>query len=162
MGIDRTHDEIKTKNYWPNMYKDLYGYVALYVICQTRNLRKVKPPQQETDVPPYQVTKLGVSGPYPKTTSGKKYIIGFTDWYSGWSEAFAVTDQTAQRAAYFLLEEIIPRYCKPLQIVTDNGSENVNMAMKHTLQQMNISHVSTSYYHPQGKFQDRAIPPNIT
>ena len=76
MGIDKTHDAIKTKYYWPNMYKNLYQYVTSCVTCQTRNLRKVKPPQQETDTPPYPFAKLGldVSGPYPKTLSGNKYI----------------------------------------------------------------------------------------
>ena len=36
------------------------------------------------------------------------------------------------------------------QIVSDNGSENVNKVIKHTLEENNISHVTTSYYHPQG------------
>ena len=38
-----------------------------------------------------------------------------------------------------------------MEIVTYNGSENVNMVMKHTLQEVNISHTTTSYYHPHGK-----------
>ena len=29
MGIDKTHDAIKTKYYRPNMYKDLYQYITL-------------------------------------------------------------------------------------------------------------------------------------
>ena len=36
-----------------------------------------------------------------------------------------------------------------MQIV-NNDSENVNKLMKHTLQEMNNSHVTTSYYHLQG------------
>ena len=69
IGIDNTHDAIKTKYHWPNMYKNLYQYVASCVACQTRNLRKVKPPQQETDASPDPFSKLGldISGPYPKT-----------------------------------------------------------------------------------------------
>ena len=51
MGIDKTHDAIKTKYYWPDMYKNLYQCITSWVTCQTRNLRKVKPPQQETDTP---------------------------------------------------------------------------------------------------------------
>ena len=43
MGIDKTHGAIKTKYYWPNMYKDLCQYVTSCVNCQTRNVRKVKP-----------------------------------------------------------------------------------------------------------------------
>ena len=78
MGIDKTHDDMKTKYYWPNMYKNLYHYVTSCVICQTRNLRRVKPPQQETDAPPYPFAKLwlDVSGPYPKTLFSNVYIKG--------------------------------------------------------------------------------------
>ena len=65
-------------------------------------------------------------------------------------EAFSVPDKTAEMVVHLLLEEIIPMYSTPLQIVTDNGSENINRVMKHTPQEMNISHVTTSYYHPQG------------
>ena len=106
MGIDKTHDAIKTKYYWPNMYKNLYQCITSCVTCQTRNLRKVKPPQQETDSPTYPFPKLGldVSGAYPKTLSGKKYIVGFVDWYSGQPEAFAVPNKTSETVAHFLLE----------------------------------------------------------
>ena len=77
---------------------------------------------------------LDVSGSYPKTVSGNKYIIGFVDWYSGWLEASAVPDKNAETVVHSLLEEIIPRYSTHLQIVTDNGSENNNRVMKQTLQ----------------------------
>ena len=41
MGIEETYDSIKGKYYWPNMYKEIYQYVNLYVICQRRKLRKI-------------------------------------------------------------------------------------------------------------------------
>ena len=148
MGIDKTHDAIKHKYYWPNMYKELYDYINN---CQTRNLTKVKPPQQETDAPPYPFAKIGldVAGPYHQTLSINKYVVGFVDWYSGWAEAFSIPDKSAETIAYLLLEEIIPRHSTPLQLVTDNGTENVNKVMQHLLQILKISHVTTSYYHPQ-------------
>ena len=64
---------------------------------------------------------------------GNKYKIGFVDWYGEWPEAFGVPDKTAKTVVHLLLEEIIPRYSTPLQIVTDNGSENINRVMKHTV-----------------------------
>ena len=114
--------------------------------------KKVKPPRQETDAPLYPFGKLGldISGSYPKTLSGNRYTISFIEWYSGWPKAFSVPDKTVETLAPLLLEEIIPRYIIPLQIVTDNSSENNNMVMKHILQEMNINHITTSYYHPQG------------
>ena len=84
------------------------------------------------------------------TLPGNTNIIRFVDCYSGCPEAFAVPDKTAETVVYLLLEEIMPKYSTPDQLVTNNGSENINRLMKQTLQEMNISHVTTSYYHPQG------------
>ena len=150
MGIDKTHDAIKHKYYWPNMYKELCDYINNSITCQTRNLTKVKPPQQETDAPPYPFAMIGldVAGPYHKTLSGNKYVVGFVDWYSGWTEAFPVPDKSADTIEHLLLEEIIPIHSTPLQLVTDNGTGNVNKVMQHLLQTLDISHITT-YYHPQ-------------
>ena len=79
--------------------------------------------------------------------------MGFVDWYSGWPKTFAVPDKSAETVVYLVLDEIIPRHSTPLQIVTDNGTENINKVIKYTLQQINISHVTTSYYHPQGNLK---------
>ncbi|MCG8033371.1 MAG: DDE-type integrase/transposase/recombinase [Candidatus Thiodiazotropha taylori] len=150
MGLDKTYDTMKQKYYWPNMYKDIYTYVGRCVTCQARSLQKVKAPLQETDIPPYAFAKIGldVSGPYPTSLSGNKYIVGFVDWYSGYPEAFAVPDKSADTIAHLIIEEIFPRYGAPLEIVSDNGSENVNKKVKETLEALNIHHVKTSLYHP--------------
>ena len=150
MGTDKTYDSMKSKYYWPNMYKEVYDYVGCCVTCQARSLQKHKAPLQETDIPPYAFAKIGldVSGPYPTSLSGNKYIVGFVDWYSGYPEAFAVPDKSADTIAHLIIEEIFPRYGTPLEIVTDNGSENVNRKVKETLEALNIHHVKTSFYHP--------------
>ena len=105
---------------------------------------------QNADIPPYPMAKLSMdlSGPYNKTLSGNKYIIAFVDWYSGWPEAFAVPDKTAETVAHLIIEEIYPRFGCCLELVTDNGSDNVNRVVKETLQTLNIHHVTTSFYHP--------------
>ena len=41
------------------MYKNLFKYVTSCVTCSDKKLRKIKPPQQETDDPAYPFTKLG-------------------------------------------------------------------------------------------------------
>jgi hypothetical protein len=65
------------------MFKEIYAYVTTCVACQTRNLKKVRAPMQETPVPPYPFCHIGVdvSGPYPTTMSGNTYIIGFIDCF---------------------------------------------------------------------------------
>ena len=109
-------------------------------ICQTRSLQKIKQPLQETDIPPYPMAKisLDLSGPYPTSTSGNKYIIALVDWLSGWPEAFAVPDKTADTVAHLFMEKIFPRFGCCLQLVSDNGAENVNKIVKETLESLRI------------------------
>lgn len=75
--------------------------------------------------------------------------MGFVDLLSGWPEAYAVPDKTAATIAHLIIEEIFPRHGAPMEIITDNGTENENRTVKETLEALNISHVKTSYYHPQ-------------
>ena len=151
MGVQKTFDSIRQKYYWPNLFKEINKYVNECTICQTRSLQKIRQPLQETAIPPYPMAKLSLdlSGPYPTTMSGNKYIIAFVDWYSGWPEAFAVPDKTGETVADLIIDQVFPRFGSCLQLVTDNGTENVNKVVKETLAKLNIDHVLTSVYHPQ-------------
>ena len=151
MGVQKTFNSIRQKYYWPNLFKEINKYVSECTICQTRSFQEIRQPLQETDIPPYPMAKisLDLSGPYPTTLSGNKYIIAFVDWYSGWPEAFAVPDKSADTVADLIIEQIFPRFGSPLQIVSDNGTENVNKVVKETLAKLKIDHVLTSVYHPQ-------------
>ncbi|KAK3083458.1 hypothetical protein FSP39_023123 [Pinctada imbricata] len=151
MAVDKTYDSIRLKYFFPNMYKKIHAYVEKCVTCQTRSSKKSKPPIKETEIPPYPFAKIGLdlSGPYPTTLSGNKYIVSFIDIYSGWPEAFAVPDKSADRIVHLILEEIFPRFGCPLEIISDNGTENVNRKVQETLDTMNIHHIKTSYYSPQ-------------
>ena len=151
MSVQKTFDSIRQKYYWPNLFKEINKYVSEYTICQTRSLQKIRPPLQETDIQPYPMAKLSsdLSGSYPTSLSGNKCIIAFVGWYSGRPEAFAVPDKTADTVADLIFEQIYPPFGCPLQIVSDNGIENVNKVMKETLAKLKIDHVLTSVYYPQ-------------
>ena len=56
---------------------------------------------------------LDLSDPYPTSLSGNKYIIAFVDWYSGWSEAFAAQDKTADSVADLITEQMYSRFGCP-------------------------------------------------
>lgn len=55
----------------------------------------------------------------------------------------------AETVTELIIEHIFPRFGCPLQIVTDNGTENVNKMVKETLAKLKIDHVLTSIYTPQ-------------
>ena len=147
MSTDKCYDTMRLKYYFPNMYKELHTYVDQCVTCQTKSYKTSKPPLLETDIPPYAFATVGLdlSGPYPKTLSGNKYIVTFICLYSGFPEAFAVPDKSAENIVHLLIENIFPRYGSALQLLTDNGTEFVNESVRETLEALNIHHVITSY-----------------
>ena len=151
MGVDKTYEAIKAKYYIPCLYQKLTSYIAKCVTCQTRSLRKQKPPLGEMEQPPYPFAKISmdISGPYPTSLSGNRYVLSLVDHYSGWPEAYALPDKTAQSIAHVVLDEFFPRYGCPCEMVTDNGTENENQVMREVFEELKIHHVKTSFYHPQ-------------
>ena len=151
-AVDKVFQAIREKYYWPNLYKQIKEYIDKCIQCKVRNMQPHKAPLQETSIPAYPmaVLALDLSGPYRKTLSGNVYICSFIDVYSGWLEAYAIPDKSADTIVTVLLEEIIVRHSTPLKIISDNGTEFVNRSFAETLKRMNIIHAKTSFYHPTG------------
>ena len=141
-GFDKTFDAIRSKYYWPNLYKQVYDYVAKCVDCQTRNMQKVESPLKEVDTPPFPFAKMAIDmvGPLPKKLSGNQYILTAIDWYSGYLEAWPLPDKKADGIARLILDEIFPRYGCPLEMVSDNGKEMCNTALENLFNKLNIRH----------------------
>ncbi|CAC5423266.1 unnamed protein product [Mytilus coruscus] len=119
LGIDKCHDSIRQKYFWPKLCKELNSYINSCVICQSQSTGKTKPLLQISDIPPFPFAKIGVdlSGPYPTSLSGYRNNLNFS---------------------------------VPLDIVSDNGGEFTSKIFEETLKELNISHITTSFYHPQG------------
>lgn len=150
-GTQRMYATIKTKYYWPSLFKDLYSYVSTCVECQSRNLQRIKAPLKETNISPFPWAIISVDyiGPLDKTLSNNRYILCFIDMYSGYPEAFPTPDKSTDTAIDLLLNEIYPRYGCPLQIIHDQGSEFQSHAFKEVLKELNIDDVSCTAYHPE-------------
>ena len=108
MEVDKTYNAIRAKYYWVNLYKDAISYVTSCIVCQTRSNQRTKIAIQETDTPPYAWAKcaVDVSRPYPTSLSRNKYIVSFIDLFSGYPEAFACPDKSAQTIAHLIIDEI--------------------------------------------------------
>ena len=48
-----------------------------------------------------------------------------------------------------MIDDVFPHFGCPLQIVTDNGTENENRVIRETLKELNVDHVTTSFYQPE-------------
>lgn len=99
MSIRTCHDKSQTCT------KRLHMYVEGCVVCKTQSSKKTQPPLQETDIPPFHFTKVGIdlSGSYATTLSGNKYIISLVC-------AFPVPSESVNNIVHLILKEIYPRY----------------------------------------------------
>ena len=141
---------IKTKYYWPHLFKQIDEYVGNCVTCKMTNMRGDKAPLTQPGIPPYPmaVVAIDLSGPYRKTLSGNVYIASFVCVLTGYCNAWPIPDKEANTVLNILIEEFIPRHSTPLKIITDNGKEFINAVFERTLKYYNILHVKTSYYAP--------------
>ena len=154
-GIEKTFSLIKHHYHWVGLYKDVLDYVSNCMTCKVRTMRKNTTPLQEMDQVQYPGQKWGLDlcGPYPESATGARYILTAVDLYSGWPEIWALPDKKTEGIVRLVLDELIPRFSCPEKIVTDNGQEFKGELFTDMCRELNIKHIFTSPYHPQGNSQ---------
>jgi len=85
----------------------------------------------------------------PTSRSGNKYIISLTDVLSKFVITKAVRDCTATTAVNFLIDDVILKYGTPTCILTDNGTHFTAQLMNNLFQQLGVTHLYSTVYHPQ-------------
>ena len=125
VGISSLTTKITEKFYWRNMNADIVDYVKA---CETCSLRRRAPhfmalaKSWERPTRPFEVVQCDFIGPLKKARDGSKYIMTFIDLLTGWPEAFATKDCTAQTAADCFLTGIVCRYGRVNRLHTDWGA----------------------------------------
>lgn len=87
---------------------------------------------------------MDVSGPYEETSRGNMYTVSFVDWLLNWPEAYAVPNKKTQTVTDLVMNKIFPQNGVPVQLITNNGPENVNRVMTEVLASLNSVHITTS------------------
>ena len=125
VGVSSLTTKISDRFYWRNMNADLVDYVKA---CETCSLRRRAPHfkalAKSWDRPtrPFEVVQCDFIGPLKRARDGSKYIMTFIDLLTGWPEAFATKDSTAQTAANCFLTGIVCRYGRVNRLHTDRGA----------------------------------------
>lgn len=132
------------------MYKRINDYTSKCVTCQESNLKVIKPPMGETDIPMFPFAKVAWDfvGPLPKSLSNS-YIVHFQCLYSAWMMCFTVPDKSIDTVCSILIEKVIPQHSSLLCLVMDNGKEFTSSKMEEMPEIHNIKHITTSLYSPQ-------------
>merc|ERR1712044_52829 len=98
---------------------------------------------------PMERIALDISGPWPVTRNGNKYILVATDHFTKWSEAWAIPDQEAQTVAKTFVNQFVTRFGAPMMIHTDQGRNFESKLFKSMGRLLGVKKTRTLAYFPQ-------------
>ena len=141
--------------WWPSMGSDLKTWIRCCELCQqikAGDKRGRYPLASERCGHPMDRLSWDISGPWPASDGGNKYILAITDHFSKWLELTALPDKTAQSVAS-ALHKFVSRYGVMSRLHSDRGTEFVASVNRHLCFLMGIKQTFTSGYAPWSNAQ---------
>eukprot|EP00820_Chromera_velia_P026003 Cvel_1687.t2-p1 / transcript=Cvel_1687.t2 / gene=Cvel_1687 / organism=Chromera_velia_CCMP2878 / gene_product=Retrovirus-related Pol polyprotein from transposon, putative / transcript_product=Retrovirus-related Pol polyprotein from transposon, putative / location=Cvel_scaffold60:134955-138176(-) / protein_length=1074 / sequence_SO=supercontig / SO=protein_coding / is_pseudo=false len=150
-GQHRLADKTLLHFWWPRLQADAREWVTSCRECQERAKRLPTRNPQTVPVPPHPWHTLGidVSGPFPTSRRGNRFVLVVTDHFSKNVEAFARPEMTATVVAQILVDKIFCRYGPFEVLLSDRGINFRSELVSEVLRILKINHKLTSGYHPQ-------------
>ena len=157
-GCDETLREIQSRYYWPGMRRRVRKYVSSCHLCTC--CKPVRTAANDSMRPraaqrPWETIALDLMGPYPPSSTGKKFLLVVTDLFSRWIEAFPMASAEAPKLTALLEKEVFPRWGYPRQILTDNGRQFVSQHWASAGQRWDCDLWTTPNYHPRANPTER-------
>ena len=110
----------------------------------------MKAPMKQHQVgEPMERIAIDILGPLPESNAGNKCIMIVTDYFTRWTEAFALPNQEALTIARALVDEFISRFGLPRQIHTDQGTQFESKLFQNLCELLDIDKTRTTAFHPQ-------------
>ncbi|MES9883736.1 MAG: DDE-type integrase/transposase/recombinase [Sedimenticola sp.] len=156
LGIAKVCAKLKCRCYWSGWQEDVEIFCKECLECGSR-----KSPTKHTRAPmvancagsPMEKIALDILGPLPTSKDGNRYILVISDYFTKWTEAYALPNHRAKTVAKTLVDEFICRYGAPMIIHSDQGSDFESKLFKEVCVLLAIKKTRTTPYHPQSDGQ---------
>ena len=152
LGEQKMLYQIKERFYWPGMAEDVRNWCQTCASCATNKSPSTKaraPLQTITAGHPMQVIAVDITGPFPESEAGNRYILVVGGYFTRWMECFAIPDQEAETVARKLVDEVFCRFSPPEQLHSDQGRQFESDLLKQICNILKIEKSRTTAYHPQ-------------
>ena len=90
-----------------------------------------------------------ILGELPETENGNKYILVVSDYFTKWTEAFAMANMEAGTVARIIVEEVVTRFGVPHVIHSDQGRQYESRLFQEMCQMLGTTKTRTTPYHPK-------------
>lgn len=92
---------------------------------------------------------MDILGPFPESPSGNTYILVVADYFTRWTEAYAIPNQEATTVARKLVDEFFLRFSPPEQLHCDQGRNFESEIIAEICKFLGVVKSRTTPYHPQ-------------
>ena len=91
--------------------------------------------------------------PLPLTPRGNKFVLVVRDYFTKWTESYAILNQEATTVAEKLVSEFVCRFRVPREIHNDQGTNVESKVMTEMCKVPDIEKTRTTPFHPQSDGQ---------
>jgi transposase InsO family protein len=97
---------------------------------------------------PFERIAIDIAGLFPESDKGNRYLLIAMDYFTKWSEAYAIPTQDASRVADALVTTFFRRFGVPMELHSDQGRNFESRLMHEVLKGLRISKTRTIPLHP--------------
>ena len=152
LGLKKTVSKIRQSYYWIGLRGDVSKWLKSCGPCQKRK-RPTRTPRAPLVLfpvsEPLERIALDILGPLPETERGNKFVLVLSDYFTKWTEAYAIKNQEAVTIARVLIDNFVVRFGVPKCILTDQGKNFESTLFKEVCRILGIHKTRTTAYHPQ-------------
>ena len=152
LGEDKTLNRLRERFYWPGHTEDVHKWCQQCAECA---MRKTPVPKQRAKLTnilpsyPLQLVAMDLLGPLPESSQKNSYVLVVSDYFTRWTEAYALPNQEAGTVAKKLVDEFLFRFSLPEQLHSDQGRQFESRVIKELAHLLQIRKTRTTPYHPQ-------------
>ena len=152
MGVRRTLACTKQRFYWPSQRDSVKSWCEKCDVCARR---RSPPKKRKAPLPKYRMgmpmetIALDISGPWPMSQNGNKYILVAVDLFTKWCEAYPIPNQDAKTVAKVLVEQFISRHGTPHIIHSDQGRNFESQLFKELCKMLGMRKTRTCSFNPK-------------
>ena len=152
LGVAKTLGRVKQRYYWYRCTQDVRDWCRKCDLCAARKKPQKAPrgPMKKYNVgAPLERVALDILGPLPETDSSNRYILIVADYYTKWTEGYAIPNQEAGTVARKVVDEFVARLGVPRQMHSDQGRNFVSAVFTEMCALLGIEKTRTTPLHPQ-------------
>ena len=151
-GHAKSLSNVKRRFIWYGMRKAVEVWCKKCETCAKFKTdgkkRRAELKGQVTGVPMERVC-LDIVGPFPESTSGHRYALVVTDYFTKYVEIYPMPNQEASSVSSVLVKEFFSRYGVPHFLHSDQGTQFESKLFSEICELLQIEKTRTTPFHPQ-------------